>query len=334
MTIDYALIWGGLIAAAVLIYVLLDGFDLGVGILFPFLGGERHQDMAMQSVAPVWDGNETWLILGGGGLLAAFPLAYAILLPALYAPIIAMLLGLILRGVAFEYRWRTRRGRFLWDWSFNIGSLVATFCQGLTLGALVQGIVISDRSYAGGWWDWLTPFTVTAGVALIVGYSLLGSTWLVMKSEGLMRRRAQTIAWIAAFLLILMIIVFTIWTPLMQPSYMARWTSWPALVFVLPVPVLAIMSWLNLLRGLNDHRDVQPFVSTLTLFALCFAVLAISFYPNLIPPDLSVWDAAAPDLSLRFLLAGAIVLLPIILGYTAYTYHLFRGKVDPTAGYH
>lgn len=334
MTLDYALIWGGLISLAVLIYVLLDGFDLGVGIIFPFLGGEHHQDLAMNSVAPVWDGNETWLVLGGGGLFAVFPLAYAILLPALYAPIIAMLLGLILRGVAFEYRWRTRRGRFLWDWSFTVGSLIAAFSQGVILGALVQGIKIGGRAYAGGWWDWLTPFSVVAGIALVIGYSLLGSTWLVMKSFGLMQRRAQTIAWVSAILVALLIGIFIIWTPLMQPSYLAQWLSWPSLLFVLPFPILAVMSWLNLLRGLNDHRDVQPFVSALMLFALCFVVLAISFYPNIIPPSVSIWDAAAPDSSLKFLLVGSVVLLPVILIYTAYTYHTFRGKVDPSTGYH
>ncbi len=334
MELDYALIWGGLIALAVLIYVLLDGFDLGVGILFPFLGGEHHQDLAMNSVAPVWDGNETWLVLGGGGLLAVFPLAYAILLPALYAPIIAMLLGLILRGVAFEYRWRTRRGRFLWDWSFNIGSLIATFSQGVILGALVQGITIGGRAYAGGWWDWLTPFSVVTGFALVLGYSLLGSTWLVMKSTGLMQRRAQTIAWISSILIAALIGLFIVWTPLTQPSYLDRWLSWPSMLFIVPFPILAFVSWINLLRGLNDHRDVQPFVSALSLFALCFVVLAISFYPNIIPPSLSIWDAAAPDTSLKFLLVGAAVLLPLILIYTGYTYHTFRGKVDVSAGYH
>jgi len=334
MELDYALIWGGLIALAVLIYVLLDGFDLGVGILFPFLGGEHHQDMAMNSVAPVWDGNETWLILGGGGLFAVFPLAYAILLPALYAPIIAMLLGLILRGVAFEYRWRTRRGRFLWDWSFNLGSLIATFSQGVILGALVQGITIDGRAYAGGWWDWLTPFSVVTGFALVLGYSLLGSTWLVMKSVGLMQRRAQTIAWISAILIAATIGLFIVWTPLMQPSYLDRWLSWPSMLFILPFPILAFMSWITLLRGLNDHRDVQPFVSALALFALCFMVLAISFFPNIIPPSLSIWDAAAPDTSLKFLLVGAAVLLPTILIYTGYAYYTFRGKVDAAAGYH
>lgn len=334
MNLDYALIWAALISIAVLVYVLLDGFDLGVGILFPFLGGEHHQDMAMNSVAPVWDGNETWLILGGGGLFAVFPLAYAILLPALYAPIIAMLLGLVLRGVAFEYRWRTRRARFLWDWSFNVGSLTATFFQGVILGALVQGIHIADRAYAGGWWDWLTPFSVMTGIALVIGYSLLGSTWLVMKCEGLMQRRAQTIAWITAVLTLIMIAVFALWTPVMQPSYLDRWLSWPSLLLLAPIPLLVIVSWLSLVRGLNDHRDVRPFVSALTMFALSFCVLAVSFYPNILPPSLSIWDAAGPDKSLRFLLVGAVVLLPVILIYTAYAYHTFRGKVDPTAGYH
>ena len=332
--IDYALVWGGLIALAVLVYVLLDGFDLGIGILFPFLGGDYHKDLAMTSVAPVWDGNETWLILGGGGLFAVFPLAYAILMPAMYAPIIAMLLGLVLRGVAFEYRWRTQRGRFIWDWSFTVGSLIATLCQGIILGALVQGVTIEDRAYAGGWWDWLTPFSIATGIAMVIGYSLLGATWLVMKTEGLMQRRVQAIAWITALLMPLLIVTISIWTAATQPGYLDRWTSWPSMLLVAPVPILLVASWLGLIKGLNDHREVQPFVSAIGLFTLCYIVLGISFYPNLIPPSVSVWDAAGPDKSLGFLLAGAVVLLPIILFYTGYAYRAFWGKVDLSSGYH
>lgn len=332
--IDYALVWGGLIALAVLIYVLLDGFDLGVGILFPFLGGDHHKDLAMTSVAPVWDGNETWLILGGGGLFAVFPLAYAILMPAMYAPVIAMLLGLVLRGVSFEYRWRTQRGRFVWDWSFTIGSLIATFCQGIILGALVQGVTIEGRAYAGGWWDWLTPFSVATGVALVVGYCLLGATWLVMKTEGPMQSRVRGIAWISALLMPPLIVAISIWTIAIQPDYLARWISLPSMLLVAPVPLLLVASWLALIRGLSGHREVQPFASAIALFTLCYIVLAISFYPNLIPPSVSVWDAAGPDKSLSFLLVGAVVLLPIILFYTAYAYRAFWGKVDLSTGYH
>ncbi len=334
MSIDYPLIWGGMISLAVLIYILLDGFDLGIGILFPFLGGENHQNVAMNSVAPVWDGNETWLILGGGGLYAVFPLAYAIVLPAFYAPIMAMLLGLVLRGVAFEFRWRTHRGKFLWDWSFTVGSLIATFCQGLMLGTLVQGIEVTGRAYSGGWWDWLTPFSVLTAVALVFGYSLLGSTWLIMKTEGALQQRARAIASRTAFATLALIGVVSLWTPFLQPDYMARWFAWPIILYVLPIPLLLLACWISLLRGLKNKCEYQPFLSANGLFILCFVGLGINFYPNIVPPSVTFWEAAGPDKSLAFLLAGAVILIPLILIYTGYAYWTFRGKVDPEAGYH
>jgi cytochrome d ubiquinol oxidase subunit II len=334
MTLDYALIWGGLIALAVLIYVLLDGFDLGIGILFPFLGDDHARDIAMTSVAPVWDGNETWLILGGGGLFAVFPLAYSILMSAMYAPVIALLLGLVLRGVAFEYRWRTNRGRFLWDWSFTIGSLTATLSQGIILGALVQGIPVEGRAYAGGWWDWLTPFSLATGVALVAGYGLLGSTWLIMKTEDRLQRRARSLARAIAFAMLALIAVIAAWTVALQPAYLERWISYPAMFIVAPVPLLLVASWFSLLTGLKRKREAQPFLSTLALFSLCYIVLTISFFPHLIPPSVSIWDAAGPDKSLSFLLAGAVILLPIILFYTGYAYRSFHGKVVDAGGYH
>ena len=216
MSLDLPLVWAGLIAFAVLAYVLLDGFDLGVGILFPFVQGEANRDEMMNSVAPVWDGNETWLVLGGGGLFAVFPLAYAVIMPALYAPIIAMLLGLVLRGVAFEFRWKTQRGKFLWDWAFAAGSTIAAFAQGIALGALVQGIPVSGRAYAGGWWDWLTPFSLVTGIAVVVGYALLGSTWLILKTEGRVRDAAFAFARITAIATLGLIVVVSLWTPFLS----------------------------------------------------------------------------------------------------------------------
>ena len=331
---DLAFVWAVLIAVAVLAYVLLDGFDLGVGILFPWLGGSTNQTTAMDSVAPVWDGNETWLILGGGGLLAVFPLAYAIILPALYAPIIAMLLGLVLRGVAFEFRGRTERGRRVWDASFFAGSLIATLCQGITLGALLQGIPIEGRAYAGGWWDWLTPFSLVAGLALVAGYAMLGSTWLVLKTEGELQARARRHARLATLATFVLIGVFSLWTPLLQPEYMQRWFSFPALIYVAPVPVLVVACTWALYRNLARHRDLPPFLYAEGLFVLCYIGLGISFYPYIVPPRVTIQDAAAPDESLLFLLVGALILLPIILGYTAYAYWIFRGKVRPGQGYH
>ncbi len=334
MEIDLAFIWAGLIAFAILAYVVLDGFDLGVGILFPLLRTERDRDLAMNSVAPVWDGNETWLVLGGGGLYAVFPLAYATILPALYAPLIAMLIGLIFRGVSFEFRWRTTRGKFLWDWGFAGGSLLATFAQGVTLGALVQGIHVVDRAYAGGWWDWLTPFSIVTGLALVAGYKLLGATWLVMKTGGELCKHARDMAGRAAVVTLLLIGGVSLATPYLNPVYLERWFTGPTAAFSLIVPSLVVLCAWQLFRGLAEGKDAQPFLAALGLFVLCYIGIGISFYPYMVPPGITIWDAAAPDESLAFLLVGAAVLLPLILGYTAYAYWVFRGKVDPSEGYH
>ncbi len=332
MNFDLALVWAGLIAFSVIAYIVLDGFDLGVGILFPFLPEEAHRDEMMNSVSPVWDGNETWLVLGGGGLFAVFPLAYAIMMPALYAPIVALLVGLVFRGVAFEFRWKTRRAKFLWDWAFAGGSTLATLAQGLALGALVQGIPVEGRAYAGGWWDWLTPFSVVTAIALVIGYALLGSTWLVWKTGGHVQQRAYRFAWLTGIATLALIGFVSLWTPLLDPEFMQRWFAWPQVAFVAPVPVLvAVAAWM-LLSGLRSRRELQPFVAALALFVLCFVGLLISFYPYLVPTSVTLWQAAAPDESLAFLLAGAAVLIPMILGYTAYAYWVFRGKVDTAAG--
>jgi cytochrome d ubiquinol oxidase subunit II len=332
--LDLAVVWVILLGVGVLAYVLLDGFDLGVGMLFPFLGGERDKTTAMDSVAPVWDGNETWLVLGGGGLFAVFPLAYAVIMPALYAPIIAMLLGLILRGVAFEFRGSTERWRGLWDCSFFAGSLVATLCQGIILGALVQGIPTHDRAYSGGWWDWLTPFSLVTGVALAAGYCLLGATWLVLKTEGSLQERVRGMAGRFAWATLAGIAAFSLWTPFLQAGYMEKWFSWPALLYTAPVPLLVLAAGILLFRSLRRGRDLAPFLSAEALFVLCFLGLWISFYPYIVPSSLTIWDAAGPDASLGFLLVGAVVLLPLILAYTAGVYWVFRGKVRPGEGYH
>jgi cytochrome d ubiquinol oxidase subunit II len=334
VNLDLPLLWAGIIAFAVLAYVVLDGFDLGVGILFPFVDGEAHRDQMMNSVAPVWDGNETWLVLGGGGLFAAFPLAYAIIMPALYAPVIVLLLALVFRGVAFEFRWKTRRGKFLWDWAFAGGSTLAAFAQGVALGALVQGIPVAGRSYAGGWWDWLTPFSLVTGAALVLGYALLGATWLVWKTAGHVQEQAYRYAWPCGLATLAMIVLVSAWTPFLDAEFMQRWFAWPQLLFVAPVPAFVATAGWVLLRGLHRRHERSPFFASLALFVLCFAGLLISFFPYLVPTSVTLWDAAAPDASLAFLLAGAAVLVPMILGYTAYSYWVFRGKVDVAAGYH
>jgi cytochrome bd ubiquinol oxidase subunit II len=334
MTVDLALIWAFLIAFTVLAYVILDGFDLGVGILFPLLTSTRDRDTAMNSVAPVWDGNETWLVLGGGALFAVFPLAYAVILPAVYAPIIAMLLGLVLRGVAFEFRWKTEQGKYLWDWAFAGGSLLAALSQGIILGALIQGIQVQGRAYAGGWFDWLTPFSLMTGVALVIGYALLGATWLIRKTEGTLQQQAFDVARWLTFSLLAAIAVVSLWTPFLSPKFLTRWFSWPAVLYVAPVPLLTIAAAARLLLAVQARHERQPFIATLVLFVLCYIGLGISLYPNIVPPGISIWDAAAPDKSLRFLLVGTAILLPVILAYTAYSYWVFRGKVDPEGGYY
>lgn len=334
MVIDLAFVWAAIIAFAVLAYVVMDGFDLGIGILFPFFPEKKDRDVMMNSVAPVWDGNETWLVLGGGGLLAVFPLAYAIVLPALYMPIILMLLALIFRGVAFEYRWRTRRAEFLWNYAFAWGSTIATFCQGIALGALVQGIEVKDRAYAGGWWDWLTPFSLATGVALVIGYMLLGSTWLAMRTEGPLNEKARRIARLAAFGTVGAMGVFSLWTPFTEPLYLERWFKGPTAFFSFVVPLLVLGCLTVILTGLKAGHDKRPFLASLGLFVLGYAGIGISFYPYIVPPSVTIHDAAAPDSSLAFLLAGAIVLVPMILGYTAYSYWVFRGKISNQDGYH
>jgi len=334
MIFDLATVWAGLVAFAVLAYVVLDGFDLGVGILFPLLSEEAERDEMMNSVAPVWDGNETWLVLGGGGLFAVFPLAYAIIMPALYVPIIVMLLGLIFRGVSFEFRWKTRRGKFLWDWGFFLGSTVAAFAQGVALGALVQGIEVEGGAYAGGSWDWLTPFSLLTGVALVVGYALIGATWLILKTEDHVQSRAYAVARLAAPLTLALIGVVSLWTPFLDAAYLDRWFGWPNSAYAAPIPLLVALAAFFLWKGLAQRHEMTPFLAAQALFVLSFIGLGISFYPYIVPRSVTIHAAAAPDNSLSFLLWGAAVLIPLILTYTGYSYWVFRGKVKSAGGYH
>lgn len=334
MMFDLAFIWAGIIAFAILVYVVLDGFDLGIGILFPFMDSGNDKDVMMNTVAPVWDGNETWLILGGGGLFAVFPLAYAVALPALYMPLIIMLLGLIFRGVAFEYRWRTERWKGVWDVAFAGGSFAAALMQGIALGALVQGIKVADRAYAGGWWDWLTPFSIMTGLAVVVGYSLLGATWLVMKTEGELQIKMRAVSWYLGAATLAFVGVASLLTPLLHEAYFDHWFSYPAILYSMIVPILMIYVIWKLFTGLNDQREYSPFLASISIFVLCYIGIGISFFPYMVPPSLTIWDAAAPDSSLLFALVGGGVLLPIILTYTAFTYWVFRGKVKLDQGYH
>ena len=313
-------IWAGLIAFAVLAYVLLDGFDLGVGILFTAERREEDRDVMLNSIAPVWDGNETWLVFGGGGLFAMFPLAYAVILPALYPAIIAMLLALVFRGVSFEFRFSavSNRGRVWWDRAFCAGSTLAAFCQGLVLGGLLQGIRVQDRAYAGGWWDWLTGFTVVCGVAVVVGYALQGACWLIWRCDGLLQQRARQYGRALAVAMLGFIVVVSLWTPLLNPVFVDRWFSWPGIVLTSPVPILVVLVGWLFWRGLSRRHDATPLLCTQAWFVLCYAGLGISLWPMIAPPDITIWNAAAPPSSQAFLLVGGVVLIPIILGYTGY----------------
>ncbi|MBD8064980.1 cytochrome d ubiquinol oxidase subunit II [Devosia sp. PTR5] len=334
MPFDLPTVWAGIIAFAVLAYVILDGFDLGVGILFPLFPKRHDRDVMTNSIAPVWDGNETWLVLGGGGLMAVFPVVYATVLPALYMPIIVMLLGLVFRGVAFEFRWRTQRGSIWWDVGFFVGSTLAALMQGIALGALVQGIRIADRSYAGGWWDWLSPFSILTGLAVTVGYALLGATWLNLKTSGEIQARARRIAMVAGGATLVLIGVVSLWSPFINEIYFERWFRWPTAFFSAFVPTLLAACAFALWHGLTTDKHLQPFLAALGLFVLSFAGLGISFYPYMVPGALTIAESAAPESSLAFLLVGAAVLVPTILAYTGYAYWVFRGKIDPEEGYH
>ena len=325
--------WAAILGFAVFMYVVMDGFDLGIGILFPAFGVGRERDTAMNSIAPVWDGNETWLVLGGGGLLAAFPLAYSILLSALYAPLIAMLLALVFRGVSFEFRWRDPAHRGFWDFCFTGGSFIAAFAQGMTLGALVQGVQVAGRAYGGGWWDWLTPFSLLTGASVVVGYALLGACWLNWKTEGEVQARARRFMRVLGPATLIAIVIVSIATPFLGREYIDRWFSMPRVLLTAQVPlIIAILSWL-FLRSLRRGDDVAPFMITLAVFLLSFAGLAISMFPYLIPNSVTIEQAAAPARSQLFMLVGAGVLVPIILAYTAWSYWVFRGKVGHE-GYH
>ena len=330
---DLTVVWAAIIAFAVLAYVVLDGFDLGIGVLFSTFRAGKERDQAMNSIAPVWDGNETWLIMGGGGLMAAFPLAYAIILPATYPLMIAMLLGLVFRGVAFEFRWREPSHRARWDVAFCAGSIVAAFAQGMTIGALLQGIRVQDGAYAGGWLDWLSPFSLLTGVSLVIGYALLGATWLIWKTEGETQRHARRLSFSLGAATLAALALVSAATPFLTYDYWRRWFAMPGVLLTAQVPLLVMIVAVVFFWSLRRGADRLPFLSALALFLLSFLGLAISLYPYVVPRAVTIWDAAAPAQSLSFMLVGAAVVVPLILAYTAWAYWVFRGKVGEH-GYH
>lgn len=327
-SIDLPLIWGLLIASAIFLYVLLDGFDLGIGILFPFAPSDKCRDRMMNSIAPFWDGNETWLVLGGGGLFAAFPLAYSILMPAFYIPIIVMLLGLIMRGVAFEFRFKAgKRSRRLWDYAFHFGSTGAAFCQGLILGGFVQGVAVTGRNFTGGPFDWATGFSVMTGIAVVFGYALLGSTWLVMKTEDVTQNWSRKVASYVLGLVGIFMALVSLAVPFVNERIKDFWFSTPNIYYLAIIPVvtavLFIMVWRDLYKG---KRESRPFLSSIGIFTMGYLGLGLSLFPWLIPYHYTIWDAAASGPGLSFMLVGVIPALPLILAYTGYCYYIFRGK--------
>lgn len=334
MSIDLPLVWAGIIAFGIFMYVVMDGFDLGIGILFPFIREEENRDVMMNTVAPIWDGNETWLVLGGAGLFAAFPLAYSVVLTALYLPLILMLVALIFRGVAFEFRFKAKRSKHWWDKAFIGGSVLATFSQGVVLGAFIDGIPVEGRSFAGGPLDWLAPFPVFTGLALVVGYAMLGCGWLIMKTSAELQRRMFRLMIPLTLVLLATIAIVSLWTPLAHGAIAERWFTLPNLFYFLPVPLLVALTVFALVRAVIRHREIQPFVLTLALIFLAYTGLGISLWPNIVPPDISIWQAAAPAKSQSFTLVGVLVLVPVILAYTFYSYWVFRGKINVGEGYH
>jgi cytochrome bd ubiquinol oxidase subunit II len=334
MTLDLVPLWAGILSLAVLMYVLLDGFDLGVGILFFARRHEEDRDMMVASVAPIWDFNETWLILGSGGFLAVFPLAFSIVMPAVYFPVLLMLLGLLFRGVAFEFRDAPGARKHWWNRAFAWGSLVATFAQGVVLGNFIRGFPIQGRSFAGTSWDWIAPFPLLVGLGLVVGYSLLGSTWLVMKTEGQLHDWARRISRMLLLGLLAFIVMVSVWTPLEEARIAQRWFSYPNILYFSPVPLLTALLSLVLWWALARGRDVLPFLCTMGLFFLSYTGLIISLWPYVAPPSVTLWDAATAPMSQQFLMVGTMFLLPVILGYVFWSYWVFRGKVRMDIGYH
>jgi cytochrome d ubiquinol oxidase subunit II len=327
-------IWAAIIGIAVAMYVILDGFDLGIGILFPFAETERERDQMMNSVAPFWDGNETWLVLGGAGMMVAFPPAYSIILPALYLPVIIMLLALVFRGVAFEFRWLGVTSKGHWTFAFAAGSALAAFCQGLILGGLIQGIKVENGAFAGGAFDWATPFAVLCGLGLVTGYGLLGATWLIMKTEGTIAKRARTQAKLLLLAVLAFMAIVSVWTPLAFERVAERWFALPNILFFWWVPAATALVAFAIWRSIETGREALPFIASIALFLFGYLGLVISNFPYLVPPSLTIWQTAAAPATHVFMLMGTLVMLPIILGYTIFVYWTFSGKLREGEGYH
>jgi cytochrome d ubiquinol oxidase subunit II len=332
--LDFVPIWTLILGMAVFFYVLLDGFDLGVGILYGLAPDTASRNTIMNSIAPIWDGNETWLVFGGLGLFAAFPVAFAVIIPAVYFPILVMLLALVFRGVAFEFRFRDAEHKTFWDHAFNYGSAIATFAQGIVLGSFIQGYEVTGRQFSGSSLAFLTPFSLMTGVALLFGYGLLGAGWLILKTEGDIQAAARRHGRICLIGVLAAVAVVSIWTPVASPIVAARWFSWPNILILAPVPIATAAAALATWRALGSRAEILPFAGAVSLFVLSYIGIAISLYPMIVPYHFTLWEAASSERTQAFLLVGTLVLLPVILMYTGWSYWVFRGKVRADAGYH
>lgn len=324
MNTTLILIWAGILAFAVIMYVILDGFDLGIGILFPWIIDADERGTMINSVAPVWDGNETWMVFGAAALYGAFPLAYSTLLPLLYLPIMVMLAALIFRGVAFEFRFKANRSRLLWDVAFSGGSIVAAFCQGLILGTFVHGYT---QNGSGPYYVWFSPFSIMTGAAVVAGYALLGATWLIMKTEGHLQKYMFHTAKIFLLVVGIFMLAVSVWTPFIDPALMQRWFTLPNFFYLLPLPIATLFAWLFCAYALFKKKEIAPFIMSILLFLFGYIGLAIGAWPYLVPRSITIWQAASNPKSLAFLLVGAAILIPILLAYTIYAYIVFKGKV-------
>jgi cytochrome d ubiquinol oxidase subunit II len=333
-TLSLTPVWTIILAVGVFFYVALDGFDLGVGMLYRFAPDRTARNLVMNSIAPIWDGNETWLILGSVGLLAAFPVAFAIIIPAVYFPILVMLLSLIFRGLAFEFRYRDAEHRTFWDYGFAYGSALAAFSQGVVLGAFIQGFHVEGRHFVGSSFDCFTPFSIFTGLGLACGYALLGAGWLVMKTEGTLQHWARALGRRCLALTVLAVGIVSLWTPLVDAHIQERWFSWPDIVLLAPVPIITLALIWFVWRALDRGADFAPFVGSLGLFVMSYIGIAISLWPMIVPGHFTLDEAAASQSTQAFLLVGTLILLPIILVYTSWSYWVFRGKVRADIGYH
>jgi cytochrome bd ubiquinol oxidase subunit II len=334
-TLSLVPVWTLILAIGVFFYVALDGFDLGVGMLYNFAPDRRTRDLVMNSIAPIWDGNETWLILGSVGLLAAFPVAFAIIIPAVYFPILLMLLALIFRGLAFEFRYRQAEHRTFWDHGFAYGSALAAFSQGVILGSFIQGFHVEGRHFVGSSFDCFTPFSIFTGLALMSGYALLGAGWLVIKMEGTLQDWARSLGLRCLIGTTLAVAVVSLWTPFIDAHIAARWFSWPNIALLAPVPLITVGLIWYVWRSLNNNRsDYAPFFGALGLFMMSYLGIAISLWPMIVPRHFTLEQAAASPSTQAFLLVGTLVLLPVILLYTGWSYWVFHGKVRADVGYH